>query len=421
MRKHLSNGIKVNFKEPIYKRSGINNVVNNLIGSNIIGFSTYVWNFQISLEIAKRIKKIDPDVLIIFGGPHVPDYETEKFLRKYKQIDLAVHGEGEQTLTEIIENYKTSNWSQISGLSFIDNNNQYFRTPTRQRFRNLNEVPSPLLDGTFKSLMKSNPNEKWIGLWKQIEDALLSALFVIGGLQLVIKLLLLRKNVFIKKLIGFQIIRLNLFFVVMQISGLKKRDIDIANYISKKKEETGYPHALSVQNTKNATERAYQTQKILSDAGLNKGVALSMQSLDPHTLKAIKRDNISLDTYLELATRFSRDKVETFSDIILGNPEETYDTLVSGVDTLIKFGQHNRIQFNNLSILPNAEMGSKEYQKEHGMITVVSEIINIHGEKVKLEDDVPEYQELVVATKSMPKEMWRKTRAFLLDGCLSSF
>ena len=46
------------------------------------------------------------------------------------------------------------------------------------------------------------------------------------------------------------------------------------------------------------------------------------------------------------------------------------------------------------------------------MITVVSEIINIHGEKVKLEDDVPEYQELVVATKSMPKEMWRKTRAF---------
>ena len=74
---------------------------------------------------SKRIKKIDPDVLIIFGGPHVPDYETEKFLRKYKQIDLAVHGEGEQTLTEIIENYKTSNWSQISGLSFIDNNNHF--------------------------------------------------------------------------------------------------------------------------------------------------------------------------------------------------------------------------------------------------------------------------------------------------------
>ena len=120
-------------------------------------------------------------------------------------------------------------------------------------------------------------------------------------------------------------------------------------------------------------------QKILADSGLNKGVALSMQSLDPHTLKAIKRDNISLDTYLELANRFSRDKIETFSDIILGNPEETYETLVNGVDTLINFGQHNRIQFNNLSILPNAAMGDINYQKEHGMITVTSEIINIHG------------------------------------------
>ena len=351
-------------------------------------------------------------MLIIFGGPHVPDYETEKFLRKYTQIDLAVHGEGEQTLTEIIENYKTSNWSQISGLSFIDNNNQYFRTPTRQRFRNLNEVPSPLLDGTFKSLMKSNPNEKWIGLWETNRGCPFKCAFCDWGSATGDKVASFEEERLHQEIDWFSNNKIEFVFCCDANFGIKKRDIDIANYISKKKEETGYPHALSVQNTKNATERAYQTQKILSDAGLNKGVALSMQSLDPHTLKAIKRDNISLDTYLELATRFSRDKVETFSDIILGNPEETYDTLVSGVDTLIKFGQHNRIQFNNLSILPNAEMGSKEYQKEHGMITVVSEIINIHGEKVKLEDDVPEYQELVVATKSMPKEMWRKTRAF---------
>ena len=34
------------------------------------------------------------------------------------------------------------------------------------------------------------------------------------------------------------------------------------------KKITGYPKALSVQNTKNTTERAYQTQKILADAGL---------------------------------------------------------------------------------------------------------------------------------------------------------
>ena len=70
--------------------------------------------------------------------------------------------------------------------------------------------------------------------------------------------------------------------------GILKRDVEIAEYASFVKRTTGYPKALSVQNTKNATERAYLTQKILADSGLNKGVTLSMQSLDKETLENIK-------------------------------------------------------------------------------------------------------------------------------------
>jgi hypothetical protein len=51
---------------------------------------------------------------------------------------------------------------------------------------------------------------------------------------------------------------------------------------------------------------------------LNKGVALSLQSVDVTTLKNIKRQNISLQTYEELQARFTRDRVETYSDLILG-------------------------------------------------------------------------------------------------------
>jgi len=187
------------------------------------------------------------------------------------------------------------------------------------------------------------------------------------------------------------------------------------------KKKTGYPVALSVQNTKNATERAYLTQKILSDAGLNKGVALSMQSVDMPTLEAIKRDNISLGTYMELQRRFTKDKVETYSDLILGLPGETYESFVKGVDLLMENGQHNRIQFNNLSILPNAEMGDPAYQKKYGMVTVESKIINIHGERVELDDDVPEVQDLVVATASTPLGDWRRTRNFCWMTALLHF
>ena len=124
---------------------------------------------------------------------------------------------------------------------------------------------------------------------------------------------------------------------------------------------------------------------------------------------------------MELQRRFTRDRVETYSDLILGLPGETYDSFVRGVDQLMENGQHNRIQFNNLSILPNAEMGDPAYQAKYGMVTVESKIINIHGERVELDDDVPEVQDLVVATAAMPAADWRRTRVFCWMTALLHF
>ena len=169
---------------------------------------------------------------------------------------------------------------------------------------------------------------------------------------------------------------------------------------------------MSVQNTKNATERSYQVQKILSDSGLNKGVVLSLQSVDIGTLKAIKRDNISLETYHTIQKRFAEQGIETVSDLILGLPGETYESFADGVSTVIENGQHNRIQFNNLSILPNAEMGDPEYQKKYGMEAIENQVVNIHGELIESSDEIHETQELVVATASMPRSDWARTRAF---------
>ena len=65
--------------------------------------------------------------------------------------------------------------------------------------------------------------------------------------------------------------------------GIQKRDVEIAKSVARIG-QTGAPQGFSVQNTKNATEQLIYP-KIIADAGLNKGVALSAQSLDPDTLK----------------------------------------------------------------------------------------------------------------------------------------
>ena len=113
-----------------------------------------------------------------------------------------------------------------------------------------------------------------------------------------------------------------------------------------------------------------------------------------------------------LQKRFTKDGIETYSDLIIALPNETYKSFSEGIFQLIENGQHNRIQFGNLSILPNAEMGDVEYQKKYKMEIVKTKIINIHGEKLKSVNDVAEYQELVVSTSTMSRNDWIKTRAF---------
>ena len=108
--------------------------------------------------------------------------------------------------------------------------------------------------------------------------------------------------------------------------GMLPRDYEIVLKAVELKKKYGYPHVLSVQNTKNARERAYKVQKLLADSGLSKGVTLAMQSVDPHTLKSIKRDNISIEDYQELQRRFTKDGIPTYTEFILGLPGDTYES-----------------------------------------------------------------------------------------------
>lgn len=410
-RKNLPEPGKFRFLPMIYKRMPIREIVSRLSGADIVGFSTYVWNAQISLEAARRLKEANPRVVIVFGGPHVPD-SPEEFLRQNRFIDVAVHNEGERTFLEILKAFPANDWGRIKGVSYIATDDKLVRTPAAERFRDLEEIPSPFLTGIFDDLIRSNPAEEWIGLWETNRGCPFQCTFCDWGSATAAKVTKFELGRLEAEIDWFTGKKVKYIFVCDANFGIQKRDVEIAECVAEARSRTGYPHGFSVQNTKNATERAYQSQKILADAKLNKGVALSMQSLDPTTLRNIKRDNISLETYFELARRFTADKVETYSDLILALPGETYDSFCNGVDKLIRLGQHNRIQFNNLSILPNAEMGAPDYLRKFGMATVRSEIINIHGSREELDDDVPEIQDLVVSTYSMPAEDWRRVRVF---------
>jgi len=400
-----------NFLDPVYKREPVKDIKEKLRSADLVGFSTYVWNINISLKVAEELKLDNPDIFIVFGGPQVPD-NAEEFLRKHEFIDVVCHGEGEQVFLNIIENYENNNWNDIFSISLLTDSNEFINTQRAPRFNDINVIPSPYLTGAFERTIQSNPDESWLAMWETNRGCPFECTFCDWGSAVAAKVTKFDIERIYKEVDYFSRLKIEFVFCCDGNFGMLPRDLDIVKYVAKVKEQKGFPHALSVQNTKNATEKSYVVQKQLSDAGLNKGVAISLQSIHPDTLVDIKRENISLESFFEIHRRFKKDNVDTYTDLILGLPGETYDSYVDGISVVIERGQHNRIQFNNLSILPNSEMGDPEYIKKHGLITVETRIDNIHGSLDDILDEVPERQVLVVGTKAMPEEVWIKARVF---------
>ena len=141
----------------IYSRIPVEESVNQLLSADIVGFSAYVWNFRLSLEIARKLKEQKPEILIVFGGPQVPD-KAEGFLSQFPFIDVVCHGEGEQIFCAIVENYPSKNWGSIPSISYLDDDGLFINHPKVPRIKDLDVIPSPYLNGLFEALMLENPN-----------------------------------------------------------------------------------------------------------------------------------------------------------------------------------------------------------------------------------------------------------------------
>jgi len=409
--KYLSNKDSFEFLLPIYKRIPVKFAVENLLQADMVFFSTYVWNFKISLEMARQIKKNKPDAMIVFGGPQVPNKGIENFLRSYSFIDIACQGEGEKTFLSILENYARGDWAKVPSISYVNKTGEFIQTPLGSRISELDKIPSPYISGVFERLMEVNPEQIWLGLWETNRGCPFSCTYCVWGASTQNKVYAYNIQRLYGEIDWFSRKKIEFVFCCDANFGILKRDFELVRRYAENKRRYDYPKVLSAQSTKNCTEHSYNIYKIMGEAGLNKGVALALQSLNKKTLEDVGRKNIPLKSFKEMQQRLTSANIETFTDILLGLPSETYETFVDGVSSVIKNGQHNRIQFGNLSILPGAEMDDPEYQKKFGFNIVETKVLNMHG-SLSATEEVEETQRMVMGTNTMPKKDWVRTRAF---------
>jgi len=397
------------FVLPVFSRLRVSEAADRLEGCDVVALSLYVWNVNLSLAIAAEVKRRHPEVVIVVGGPQVPD-DAGEFMRSNPHVDVACHGEGEITFTELLDELPGGDLGRVRSITFRDRQGRTVATGRRDRVEDLDTLPSPYLDGTFDELLAQRPGQ-WVMTWETNRGCPFSCTFCDWGSATAAKVYRFGMDRLSSEIEWMARHRVGFVFCCDANFGMLPRDLEIAEAVVASKRATGFPWSLSVQNTKNARERAYKVQTLIAGELNTLGVTISLQSANRETLVNIKRRNISSEAYEDLQQRFARDGVYTYTDLILGLPGDSYETFTESVSHVVANGQHNHVQFHNCSILPNAEMADSAYREQFGIESIPQQIVSA-WDRVDRVDEVPEYLETVVSTAAMNGASWERAKVF---------
>ena len=78
-------------------------------GYDAVCFSVYIWNVTRIVSLIKSLKKTDPKMKIIVGGPEV-SYDPEVFLEKCPETDLILVGEGDTSFPKMLKMLVEGPW-----------------------------------------------------------------------------------------------------------------------------------------------------------------------------------------------------------------------------------------------------------------------------------------------------------------------
>ena len=262
----------------------------------VIGFGNYVWNLELSTDLAREIKLLSPNTLIVFGGPNFPleDKRREEWLRKRPFVDVYVVGDGEEGFRKIVDEWcKTHDINkvkqkEIPGCYSLINDKLCKTAEFSPRIEDLDKIPSPYLKGYLDEFLEDS---RLSPLLESNRGCPFTCTFCVDGTDS-------RSKIYHKSVSRFE---QELEYVATRYKGkmltiadlnfgMYARDIEISNGIARIKEKYDYPYYIQVSAGKNNKPRILECASILKGS---MGLAASVQSLDKQVLENVKRNNIS--------------------------------------------------------------------------------------------------------------------------------
>lgn len=380
-------------------RKTVNDHLLDIDTPDIIGLSCYTWNFRKSLKLAKLIKKKYPNCIVVLGGPNVPDDISTITADIREYADILIHKEGEETFKELLLELlkEDPKFENIKGISYKKDGN-FFKNANREKF-DLSKYVSPFLEGKFDKIIESlkERNLPIIAIWETNRGCPYSCTFCDWGSYTQQKLRLIPWEIIIKEIAWFGQ-HVDEIHVCDANFGIHPRDVEISRLIVDQKNKHNklkYFHAAYAKNNK---DRVFEISKILNDNNLILlGSALALQSTDPVTLAAIKRDNIKIENYQYLCTKFNENNMITLCDLILPLPGETITSFYKSLEDVLE-SNVTHLRVFPLFLFPNSEM-SNTFTKNFYKFEMLKWPFIMNG----IEDET-EYYDLVIGTKDFSAE-----------------
>ncbi len=394
---------------------------------DIVGFSNFVWNFELSLAMARHIKELNPKTVVVMGGPNFPleRVKQEAFLQSHPEVDFYILHEGEMAFVNLLNSLRTCGMDaeklkQGIGLSSdqaVDKNGKPITALVLgERLTDLDQIPSPYVTGKFNEFFDGR-------LWPLIQTKRgcpFTCTYCTEG------------NGYYSKIAKFSMdyIRAEIEYIGKKMSivraqggrsdlyigdsnfGMYEEDLEVAKTMAWSYKRYGWPDHINTSTGKNQKQRILETARLVEGRIVLSG---SVQSLDPVVLENIKRKNIAVDELMLLAKEARNVDANSYCEVILGLPGETKASHFQTLRTVVTAGFNKVIPYQ-LMILWGSELATEETLARYGMelrFRVLPRAFGVYtmGKKSIAVADI---EDICVATHSMSYQDYVECRTMHL-------
>lgn len=384
---------------------------------DVLMLSNYMWNEQLSLFMARHVRSLNKDCLVVMGGPNIPVENDRKiqFMRERPEIDLYATGEGDFYVSEILSLYlknkqykKNFFKEELHSSVYKHNEGDYVVTPIRPRTRALDDIPSPWLTGIMDKFFHA----KMAPLFETNRGCPFTCTFCVQGTKWYTKVNYFSMERLEAEIdyIGRKIAEVcpeqKVLRIVDANFGMYNRDVEIAGYLGKTQKMYKWPLFIDATTGKNRSDNIIKSIEAVNGA---LWMYQAVQSLDNDVLNNISRKNIKLETYKEIQGYVQGRGLRSSSDLIIGLPGQSLNAHIGSLKKTINSGTSKLNNFQAM-MLKGSDLETQEARDQYGFTTkfrLLPKNFGVYHDQLVMDVD-----EIVVSTSALPFEDYIKARIY---------